>query len=508
MKNKTIVIGIDGAHFELITPWLKEGSLPNIKKVIDNGISSDLDVGLPPVTSPNWKKYYTGKNPGKLGIFWWENINKKEKKVYYPAERKNKEKEIWDYLSEAGYKLCVIGTPLTYPPKKINGFFVSGGPDCSENDFTYPKSLEKELKEKFGYRIHPKHNIRTNKKKAVEEMYKIIDSRFKVAFYLMKNHDFDFIQIAMFHINTFHHFLWRCEETKKAWKIIDKNIGELLKKGDFNIIFMSDHGSNEIKNIFNINTWLNKEGYLKYNKRYEILQNMKKVGFKRDKIRAFLEKIGIKHFVKKIIPTRVLRSIPSSSGEIKREGKTNTINWDSSDAVASGQGLVYILKEDKKNEIKKKLIEISKEGKKIFKNVYEKEELYNGPYMDEAPDLILDQAENTHIEGGIGKKNVFDTINIWRAENKRKGIFMAFGPDFKKQEIEVVSILDLAPTILQIYGIKKPEDMDGKVLYSILKNTSETINLKNHQIEKKDDTIRKKEEDEVRKRLSDLGYIQ
>ncbi|MFW6121196.1 MAG: alkaline phosphatase family protein, partial [Petrotogales bacterium] len=72
---RVIVIGLDGAHFELIEPWLKKGELPNIKKCIEEGVSADMEVCLPPVTSPNWKCYSTGLNPGKLGIFWWENID-------------------------------------------------------------------------------------------------------------------------------------------------------------------------------------------------------------------------------------------------------------------------------------------------------------------------------------------------------------------------------------------------------------------------------------------------
>ena len=72
---KAIVIGLDGASFELIEPWMEEGVLPNIKKVIAEGVYGDMRSCLPPVTAPNWKCYSTEKNPGKLGIFWWENMS-------------------------------------------------------------------------------------------------------------------------------------------------------------------------------------------------------------------------------------------------------------------------------------------------------------------------------------------------------------------------------------------------------------------------------------------------
>jgi len=79
---KLVVVGLDGASFELLDPWIEEGSLPNLRKIKDSGVYGDMESCLPPVTSPNWKCYSTGKNPGKLGIFWWENIDVKNKRVH------------------------------------------------------------------------------------------------------------------------------------------------------------------------------------------------------------------------------------------------------------------------------------------------------------------------------------------------------------------------------------------------------------------------------------------
>ena len=62
---KAIVIGLDGASFKLIKPWIEEGVLPNIRKVIEKGVYGDMRSCLPPVTAPNWKCYSTEKNPGE-----------------------------------------------------------------------------------------------------------------------------------------------------------------------------------------------------------------------------------------------------------------------------------------------------------------------------------------------------------------------------------------------------------------------------------------------------------
>jgi len=472
MANKTIVVGLDGAHFELINPWIEEGELPNIKKCIENGAYGDLEVCLPPVTSPNWKCYSTGKNPGKLGIFWWENIDIKKRRVYFPSKRKSQHKEIWDYLSEAGYRVAVIGTPLTYPPKKVNGIMIAGGPDCPESGFTYPKKLEKILKRKYNYKVHPYHKIDHDTEKAVKEIHEIIESRFRLALDLIENDDFDFIQVTTFYLNALQHFLWDDDATKEGWKIVDRYVGKFINKKDLNVIFMSDHGSNKIEITFNINTWLHKEGYLKYNLNYKISKFFAEKGITQENLMRLLDLFHIRSVLSRIVPEEVKMKIPVNQEEIRKEGISSRIDWDKTIAIASGQGPIYILKKEKKEEIKRKILEIrSPSGKRIADNIYEKEDIYKGEYIAEAPDLIIDQAKNVLIKGGIGKRKIFESQkdNKWKAENKKYGLFIAYGPSFLKGKIKKVSILDLAPTILSLYGIEKTEDMDGRVLREILK---------------------------------------
>ena len=101
---------------------------------------------------------------------------------------------------------------------------------------------------------------------------------------------------------------------------------------------------------------------------------------------------------------------------------------------------------------------------KIAKKVYQKEEIYSGEFLNKAPDLIIDQGEGTHISGAIGFKDVFEAPRKWMGENQRVGIFLAAGPSFAPGKLERADILDIAPTILQIFGLPIPEDYDGKPL--------------------------------------------
>lgn len=474
---KVVVIGLDGAGFELIDPWISEGRLPNIARIKQDGVWADMHSVLPPVTSPNWKCYSTGKHPGKLGIFWWENIDWRSRKVYYPAVRKLENKEIWDYISEAEMKVGVIGMPTTYPPKKVNGFLISGSPDAKEKGFTYPPELEGELKRQ-GWRNHPQSMLEIEREKASREIHEIIDMHFKIANILAQKYELDFLMVAIFYTNNLHHFLWDSPETKKGWEIIDKHIGEFMEQG-CDLIIMSDHGSNKIRQVFNINTWLKEEGYLSLNANLGAF--LYKLGINQYSLATFASKLKILGLLRKVVPKSLYRNIPSASGEIGREAKTKKINWQKSKALASGQGPIYLNPENKDNarlkeEIKQKLEALvdPSTGSKIVAKVFTKEELYHGKYLTEAPDLVIDQAKGVHIPGGIGQRHVFDSPRRWQAENKKLGLFMAYGPNIKRGEkFDNVSILDLAPTILHSMDVPIPDDMDGKVLKEIFREDSE-----------------------------------
>ena len=498
---KTVVIGLDGAGFELIDPWIENGDLPNIARIKQEGVWGDMKSVLPPVTSPNWKCFSTGKNPGKIGIFWWENIDWRNRKVYYPAVRKLENREIWDYIGDAGMKVGVLGMPTTYPPKSVNGFFVSGHPDAQKTGFTYPVELEKELK-RNGWKNHPASIIDIDRAKACRELYEMIDTHFHTAKRLAAKYNVDFLMTAVFFSNVFQHFLWNSSETKEAWTIIDRHIGKFMKLG-CNVLIMSDHGSNKIETVFNINTWLEQEGYLRLNP--YLADNLYKMGINQHSLAKFASRLGLLGLLRKIVPRRLVKNIPSESGEIQKEAKTNKIDWKKSKAFASGQGPIYLNPGNADNEVLKQEIKRKLEGlinpstgEKVIENVYSKEEIYNGKYLHEAPDLIVDQAKGVHIPGGIGQRDVFDSPRRWQAENKKFGIFMAYGSDIKQVgEVENVSILDLAPTILHLMGIAIPADMDGRVLEQIFAIDSKAAKHPIHFVEVK-------ESDRIKQKISHL----
>ena len=496
-QPRTVVFGLDGAHFELIEPWIEDGDLPNIQRAIDEGMSGDLQSVLPPVTSPNWKAYLTGKNPGQFGIFWWENIDIKNRRIYYPNNRKNRETEYWEILAEKE-RTGVMGVPTTHPPKHAGEFVVSGAPDGQNDGFTYPAELEERLQNEYDYKVTVKSELRATPDKAAEEILDLIDTRFKTAKNLFDEHELDFLQVTTFYINSLHHYFWEHEYTKRGWEIIDKHLGEFLAK-DCDVILMSDHGSNEIESVFHINSWLEEEGYLELDADAAKLAHQ--IGINRDRILRVLSPLGLQGLAKRFAPQTILNLVPDEQGELPRESKTSNIDWEQTDAIASGQGPIYLTLEKDGSEyeqIRNQIIEKLKEvtgprGESIISNVHRGEDIYSGQYLDDAPDIVVEQNRGIHIQGSIGREDVFSdpTTDGWRGENKRNGLFVALGPSFRTGTIENLSILDLAPTLLHLRGHKIPTDMDGVVRQDVYAPDSEpaskdpaerSISSKEHEI--------------------------
>ena len=116
---ESIILGLDGANWDLLSPWLESGKLPNIQSLRDNGTTADLESCLPPVTCPNWRCYSTGKNPGKLGVYWWEKIDAENRTLSTPTSKSFKSANYWDYLAADDISTGIFNLPMTYPPLPI-----------------------------------------------------------------------------------------------------------------------------------------------------------------------------------------------------------------------------------------------------------------------------------------------------------------------------------------------------------------------------------------------------
>lgn len=511
--STTFVIGLDGAHWELLDPWLDEGRLPTLQRVREEGVWGDLESQLPPVTCPNWKCYATGKNPGKLGAFWWELLDGESRTIGTVDATVFDSAELWDYLNAEGLATAVVNMPTTYPPRAIDGCLIAGGPDAATDEYTYPADLQSELEASHDYKLRPTDVglLPENAEQVGDDVCDIIDTRFDVALELADDHEF--VHLTIFYINVLQHFFWRDDVVRRAWERIDENLERVLDRGD-DIVLMADHGSNAVHEVFNVNVWLEREGYLVLER--GTADYLSVVGVTAENVRRTLGLLGDGWYsrIKSWAPDAMQERVPEESGSVTGTGKAEKIDWEASQAVAGGQGPVYLLTDNP--TVQKRLIsdlEAVKSpvsGTSPVQAVHPVESVYHGNRMDNAPDIVLEQAPNWHITGDVGGDAAFGSPDRWAAENKRTGLFAMHGESFESTATaDSLSILNLAPTILHLFGLPVPETMDGEVVRSVFSTGSEPAMTDPEYAPEygRTETRRDDVTDDARDRLEDLGYL-
>jgi predicted AlkP superfamily phosphohydrolase/phosphomutase len=373
-KRQVFVLGLDGATLGL----LNRETLPNIKALIDNGVSGEL-VSRPAVTPIAWTSMVTGVNPGRHGIFGFRKgqrlINSRDKKA----------KELWDYL-----RSIVINVPMTYPARPIDGVMITGmmTPTTDSDGFVYPES-ERAYLQKIGYVIEPEIEL--------SEIDKSLRIRVDLTKHYASTYDWELFFHVFREFDSLQHFFWG--QDLQYYQIIDELVEEL--RHSFPTAFfmiVSDHGFTQVDKTFNLPRWLE--------------ENFK------------------------------------------------------DEAWAGGWGAVYVSVESGKSQVKSELVKQLKHVKyqnKPVLDVYEREEVYWGPYITQGPDVIVSPKREHGFTFGPAESAIIDQSTKKNGCHLEEAAFVLAGPGIEKREIKG-KIYDVFPTVLDLFGIDIPKDLDGRQL--------------------------------------------
>jgi predicted AlkP superfamily phosphohydrolase/phosphomutase len=273
--TKILIVGLDGATWNVIEPLASTGELPTFKKLMENGTYGQLRSTIPSSTIPAWNSMTTGKNPGRLGIFSFM-IREEHGYTFKPyfADIVEKERDFWDILSDQGKRVIVFNAPNVHSPYKINGCMIVGWLYASENKLTYPGELKAEIDTiAKGYEVGVT-DIDLNEgkivwspvtdKRFVRNVTRVMGKRYKVLRSLL-NKEWDLFFVVFTAPDRVQHRFWGDNAVVSAlYKRVDSILGQLLGalEKDVILLIVSDHGFGSQNRTFNINEWLIKEGYL------------------------------------------------------------------------------------------------------------------------------------------------------------------------------------------------------------------------------------------------------
>jgi predicted AlkP superfamily phosphohydrolase/phosphomutase len=554
MHNKLLVIGLDGASFNVLDPLIAKGYLPNLARLIAGGARANLETTFPPITAVAWSSFMTGKNPGKHGIFEFVMREQKSNRQLAVNATLRKGRAIWDILGDAGNRVIVHNFPCTYPPHAVNGLMIADFmTPRGRRDFAYPSTLLEELESKFGpYRLHLSQTYANgNVEGVLDELNDELEYKAKVTEYLMTEYEWDAFFQYFWGTDRIQHELWHVfdeqhprhnkEEAAKYrepvyqyFRRVDEIVGRLIELAGSGAMvwIVSDHGFGPAHKYCSFNNWLLQEGFLQLKK--DALTRLKKLMFSAGITPENAFKVVKKLPLGKLRPARGVGNTAGASKALSTFFLSfNDVDWTRSQAFSKGNyGQIYVnLKGREANgsvdecdydEVcetivaRLKALKDPQTNEQWIGRIHRREEIYNGGQVTDAPDISFLPQDMRYLPLGsadfTSNKFMVEAFGISGC-HRMEGVMIANGEAIKQRFDAVqTSIYDVTPTILYLSGYEVPEDMDGQVLTQIISEDFLNANPVRFAAQSlADDTseveLSAEENADVIERLKSLGYM-
>lgn len=547
MSGRVVILGLDGGTWRVFDKFVAAGHMPNLSGLLERGHRADLMSTVPPITPVAWSSVATGMNPGKHGVFGFMSARDDPGSYSPPPARSTavRRPTFWRAASDAGRRTVVLSVPLTYPAEPVNGYMVTGmfTPEGASG-CTHPPELRDLLERSDSM---PKFQLDFTRRRqrgrgeamleralsgGADDYFRDLDDtqdRLMRATRLLSKEPWDLVMAVLIGTDRLQHVLWdevdaydeapdspMSRRIAAFYRRTDEAIGEFARlAGDGHLLLMSDHGFGPCAGRFAVGRWLVDNGYSRYKARpaYHAAHEL-------------ADRLGVKHLARRMLRGKaVSRAIRS---------EFIPLDWERSRAYfASGTyGIRINLRgreargivepggeyESLRAEILERTLAATDpvSGGRVFSNAWFSNELYEGPEVGWAPDIVLEPDPGPGyalIAGDPGRPELVLPSRKSRGSHRPEGVLLLTGPSVRRTGgRSIANIVDIAPTVLRLLGLHVPPDMDGRALSEALETLPDPAELPfaqsgAHGHRGSTGGYSDDEEGEVRERLRNLGYI-
>ncbi len=457
---RVVVIGLDCAAPRLLFDDL-HAEVPAIAKLMSEGMYGPLASITPPITVPAWACAMTGKTPGELGIYGFRNRKDSSYDGLSIAHSGSvKAPAVWDELGARGMRSVLIGVPPSFPPPKgfpgwRVGCFLT--PPSAER-WAYPQELEVEIEEELGgsgsYIFDIPNFRNAGLDVTLDQVFKMTERRFQVGRRLIKNKPWDFFMLCDIAPDRLHHVFWQYYDARHPlyepgnkyegifrdyYRALDREVASFLElvPDDAVTILMSDHGARPMMGGLCFNDWLIAEGYLALEEPVSQPTPIKDVSIDWSKTAAW----GDGGYYGRLFLN------------VKGREPQGVIEPSNYEAV--------------RDELLAKLESApGPDGEPLGTKVFKPQDVYP-EVRGVAPDLIVYFGDlEWRSVGSVGNPSVYTYENDTGpdgANHDRDGVIVVTGaPGQPSGRVEGLSLVDVGPTILSLYGIDGPDGPTGR----------------------------------------------
>lgn len=526
--RRTVVIGLDGASWDILRPFLEAGTMPSLAALLDRAAAGSLTSTFPPYTPPAWTSAVTGVNPGRHGIFGFvRGASDAPELVHWGLVRSP---ALWEYLD--GASIGLFHLPVTFPPPAVPGWCVGAVwlPTGREiRGYTYPLHLEERIRAiSPGYAPVIGVDIRrdwrgTDLALAVRDA---MAERRAVLTRLLDEWPTDVVFAVLEAPDRLQHVYYRylaprepASTTRRAASVrraVAEALGELdavvglldeYAGPDGVAIVCSDHGFTSWEGYLNGNVLLERAGLL----------SVRGMG------RALRSPAAIR------LASLAARAVPRRTAIKLRRRGGSLVDWDETVAYANrlgSQGFSVNLAgrepagvvplddyEAVREELRSLLADVrTPAGIPFAAAIREREELYQGPAVGQAPDLLI-EPEGWHweVSDQVAGSDVFtDFSGLPLGCHHPDGVMAIRAPGGRRSDLQA-RIEDVLPTVLYAAGRPIPTGLDGTVRTEAFGDGWPSVvtvpGPERREAPEESSPYTEEEEEQIVQYLTDLGYL-
>ena len=468
MANRALVIGWDGADWDVLDPLLAAGQLPALRALLDRGRRGVSRSCMPSHSWAAWPTFLTGRDPGGHGVFdileYRPGVSRR-----LPVSSRSILAPTWpEHLSGAGKTSVVLNVPLTYPPPEIRGVMIAGGVVPPGTTYSHPADAGPRLD--WPINGGSWTTFRNRPVELVEELEELTRKRGAAMRTLLDEKQWDAACLVFVSPDRAQHCLLEyvhpghpayseaaatpiAERVRDLYRLLDRELASLLERADEEdlVVLMSDHGHQPVTRSVSMNKILEHEGFLRFGAGSRLV-NLLSWGRVRSLARVVYDRLGLHGRVAVPTPpldwarTRAYTSVVSTGEGVS----VNLVGREPHGTVDRGD---Y---ERVREEVAQALLEFEDPdtGKRPIGRVVRKEEVLSGPYLDRAPDLLLQPAPLYSLARA---RHLVAPADWLSGDHRPEGIYALAGPGIANEEGQEISLADFAEQIARAVGLEPDE---------------------------------------------------
>jgi predicted AlkP superfamily phosphohydrolase/phosphomutase len=394
--KRVVIIGLDGMPYGLMSQFAKDGTMPNFGELARSSAFTPMASSIPEISSVAWSSIITGVNPGEHGIFGFIDVAPGTYRRTFPNYNSLHATPFWN--RQRARRSVIINVPTTYPAAEMNGVLIAGFVALDLKRAVYPQDLVPQLNE-IGYKV----DVESSKAHVsfdyfLRDLDKTLDARIEAYRYLWHEQVWDDTFMLVFTgTDRLAHFLWDAymDEGHKYhdafldhFRKIDEVVGEIvqsMRDGDI-LVMLSDHGFETLEKNVNVNYLLQEAGFLRFE----------------DGEAPSLNTIDASTKAFALEPGRIYVNLENKypRGSVKASDQDAVLK----DIMATFEAL-------------------KDQDEMVIKHIYDREELYHGPYADRAPDLVLLGEPGYNLRGSWKAKDRF-TDDVFSGKHSQSDAFL------------------------------------------------------------------------------------